>query len=283
MNNDKEKYFAKESLLKARKRHFDSRWRANIASCFETLLNIIPLSKRANKKQSKANILKAAEEHLGFLEAHLSTLLLKKAKKENVDDVDNYCALSMNKIKEDFIEEQHAKPRRYNIKEETQLAKSCRRSLDREFEISKTNEHGGCIVNDIMYYDPQMLLNISRSYVASDINVEDEVEVNIEKYDETDNIEVDGHNSQMSSSSLAPSPAARLSITSDPWMAPSCFASLIAQNTLNATHYNNYCEEGRGNDQAAKSGTDTILSNLYDSSDDYIGRHSPLFGALMQF
>ena len=46
-----------ENLVKARKRHFDSRWRANIASCFETLLHIVPMSKRAIKKQSKVSAL----------------------------------------------------------------------------------------------------------------------------------------------------------------------------------------------------------------------------------
>lgn len=44
-----------EQAKKLRRRQSDARWRANLASCYETLKLIIPLNARASKKQvSKA-------------------------------------------------------------------------------------------------------------------------------------------------------------------------------------------------------------------------------------
>ena len=45
-----------ELQLKARRRQSDSKWRASMANCFETLMHVIPMSKRAHKKQSKVKL-----------------------------------------------------------------------------------------------------------------------------------------------------------------------------------------------------------------------------------
>jgi len=40
-----------EYMKKFRRRQSDARWRANLASCYETLKLVIPLTTRASKKQ----------------------------------------------------------------------------------------------------------------------------------------------------------------------------------------------------------------------------------------
>jgi len=40
-----------QSVKKSRRRQSDARWRANLASCYETLKQVIPLTTRASKKQ----------------------------------------------------------------------------------------------------------------------------------------------------------------------------------------------------------------------------------------
>lgn len=37
--------------MKLRRRQSDARWRANVASCYETLKNIIPINKLASRRQ----------------------------------------------------------------------------------------------------------------------------------------------------------------------------------------------------------------------------------------
>ena len=37
--------------IRLRRRQSDARWRANVASCYETLKYIIPMNKRTSKKQ----------------------------------------------------------------------------------------------------------------------------------------------------------------------------------------------------------------------------------------
>ena len=45
--------------MRVRRRQSDARWRANVASCFETLKNIIPVNKRASKRQiSKVRLMR---------------------------------------------------------------------------------------------------------------------------------------------------------------------------------------------------------------------------------
>ena len=40
-----------EAPVRLRRRQSDAKWRANVASCYETLKNIIPHNKRASKRQ----------------------------------------------------------------------------------------------------------------------------------------------------------------------------------------------------------------------------------------
>lgn len=101
-----------DNLVKARKRHFDSRWRANIASCFETLLHVVPMSKRAIKKQSKANILEATAQHLEFLERTIVLLLQEKAKKLGIQDSYVWCANEIEQLKASFIVKESSRPRK---------------------------------------------------------------------------------------------------------------------------------------------------------------------------
>jgi len=37
--------------MRVRRRQSDAKWRANVASCYETLKLIIPMNKRASKRQ----------------------------------------------------------------------------------------------------------------------------------------------------------------------------------------------------------------------------------------
>lgn len=102
----------KDSQIKARKRQFDSRWRANIAGCFETLLQIIPMNKRAIKKQSKAQILESTILHLDFLEKTFVLLLMEKAAGLEVTSKLSWCFERFQDMEESFIKKELSKPRK---------------------------------------------------------------------------------------------------------------------------------------------------------------------------
>ena len=40
-----------DASVRVRRRQSDARWRANVASCYESLKHVIPVNKRASKRQ----------------------------------------------------------------------------------------------------------------------------------------------------------------------------------------------------------------------------------------
>ncbi|ELU08657.1 hypothetical protein CAPTEDRAFT_228277 [Capitella teleta] len=94
-------------LTQLRRRESDARWRANLANCYETLKNIIPINKRASKKQiSKAYILESTSKHLSFLEKLLVALLEHDATTKGVepDLIADWVAAAGKDIKDEFLE-----------------------------------------------------------------------------------------------------------------------------------------------------------------------------------
>ncbi|XP_013401416.1 uncharacterized protein LOC106167240 isoform X2 [Lingula anatina] len=91
--------------VKQRRRRSDAKWRASIAGCYETLKQIVLIDNNGKEgrrmKITKAMILKEASKHMVFLEGLLQTLLKEKAKL-----VGNSEDLSMEKVKQQFIEHQ---------------------------------------------------------------------------------------------------------------------------------------------------------------------------------
>lgn len=72
----------RESLpMRVRRRQSDAKWRASVASCYETLKHVIPdCDKISKRKISKALILQETEKHINNLENVLSDILSDKAR-----------------------------------------------------------------------------------------------------------------------------------------------------------------------------------------------------------
>ncbi|XP_076114690.1 uncharacterized protein LOC143082740 [Mytilus galloprovincialis] len=72
----------RESLpMRVRRRQSDAKWRASVATCYETLKHVIPdCDKISKRKISKALILQETEKHINNLENVLSDILSDKAR-----------------------------------------------------------------------------------------------------------------------------------------------------------------------------------------------------------
>jgi len=70
-----------QCVKRFRRRQSDARWRANLASCYETLKLVIPLTTRASKKQiSKVVQLYAVCKLICYTKLHVQYALLHYAR-----------------------------------------------------------------------------------------------------------------------------------------------------------------------------------------------------------
>ncbi|XP_048728620.1 uncharacterized protein LOC125646412 isoform X2 [Ostrea edulis] len=70
--------------MRVRRRQSDAKWRASVASCYDTLKTIIPDNeKMSRRKISKAYILQETEKHIQNLERNLQEILDQKVKLTN--------------------------------------------------------------------------------------------------------------------------------------------------------------------------------------------------------
>ncbi|ESO97536.1 hypothetical protein LOTGIDRAFT_228205 [Lottia gigantea] len=97
--------------VRVRRRQSDAKWRASVASCYDTLKLVIPnANKLSKKKVSKALILQETERHINHLEYTLSQLFNLKApelgKTVLWKEGETYHPASLNDIKSDFEEKQ---------------------------------------------------------------------------------------------------------------------------------------------------------------------------------
>ncbi|KAK7098750.1 uncharacterized protein [Littorina saxatilis] len=97
--------------VRTRRRQSDAKWRASVASCYETLKFIIPNGKTLPKrKASKSLILQETEKHIGSLERALSRLLNIEAQEEGQGVLwnkgDNWSPATLEDFQNDFTKQQ---------------------------------------------------------------------------------------------------------------------------------------------------------------------------------
>ncbi|XP_061178600.1 uncharacterized protein LOC133187258 isoform X2 [Saccostrea echinata] len=70
--------------MRVRRRQSDAKWRASVATCYDTLKSIIPNSDKMSKRKiSKAYVLQETEKHIQNLERTLQEILDQKVKMKN--------------------------------------------------------------------------------------------------------------------------------------------------------------------------------------------------------
>lgn len=96
---------------KAKRRQSDAKWRASVATCYDTLKYVVPNVKNMTKRKvSKALILQESEKHIKELEAAVIHLLETESKKNGKavfweeDSVWSPCTLE--KLRQDFAQKQ---------------------------------------------------------------------------------------------------------------------------------------------------------------------------------
>ncbi|XP_062603629.1 uncharacterized protein LOC134265438 isoform X2 [Saccostrea cucullata] len=70
--------------MRVRRRQSDAKWRASVATCYDTLKSIIPNNEKMSKRKiSKAYVLQETEKHIQNLERTLQEILDQKVKMKN--------------------------------------------------------------------------------------------------------------------------------------------------------------------------------------------------------
>ncbi|XP_041366768.1 uncharacterized protein LOC121381511 [Gigantopelta aegis] len=130
--------------MRVRRRQSDAKWRASVASCYDTLKFIIQDSKKmAKKKISKSLVLEETEKHINNLENALSCLFNQQANETGKAVLwkkgQQWCLASLDELHEDFKEKQSKLflqtsqgKRRYNLLSEIQ-----EQILDMSVDLSK--------------------------------------------------------------------------------------------------------------------------------------------------
>ncbi|GFR66002.1 hypothetical protein ElyMa_003673100 [Elysia marginata] len=96
---------------KAKRRQSDAKWRASVATCYDTLKYVVPNVKNMTKRKvSKALILQESEKHIKDLEAAVNLLLGAESKKKGKtvmwEEDSLWSPCSLDKLRQDFSEQQ---------------------------------------------------------------------------------------------------------------------------------------------------------------------------------
>ncbi|RUS73187.1 hypothetical protein EGW08_019049, partial [Elysia chlorotica] len=96
---------------KAKRRQSDAKWRASVATCYDTLKYVVPNVKNmAKRKISKALILQESEKHIKELESAVSHLLEVEGKTQGKtvlwEEESHWSHCTLEKLRQDFSEKQ---------------------------------------------------------------------------------------------------------------------------------------------------------------------------------
>ncbi|KAK3762938.1 hypothetical protein RRG08_008154 [Elysia crispata] len=96
---------------KAKRRQSDAKWRASVATCYDTLKYVVPNVKNmAKRKISKALILQESEKHIKELESAVTQLLEVEGKKREKtvlwEEESHWTHCTLGKLRQDFSEKQ---------------------------------------------------------------------------------------------------------------------------------------------------------------------------------